>query len=375
MGYRQQILLIIPIAFGLLVLPASTQAQQTKAEVSIVYAGSPQDPAVLHPLEQELGHRFSSVTWYGESLDPAIATRLHNAGYIPEMTWQPTSLETDDASLQTTAQTLASLPFITRINLAPEMNGSWSPWYTSDPSKFIDFWRHVVQIFRDNGASNVQWIWSPNIDLYNSFTPYAALYPGDAYVDYLGLDGYNWGTAQAGSHWMSFSQLYRSSYERLTALSKKPILISEIASTDAGGDKATWIKDMFLQLPKFPQIVGLTWFDLNKETDWRIESSQASIQAFALGWNGPVATARPTPTQKPKLPLTPLAVITASTTQPTALPTSLPTATPPPTKKATPAAALPPQPVNPDLIIWFEVQSLGLLGIICQGLRFLFKVP
>src|SRR5205085_10076204 len=128
--------------------------------------------------------------------------------------------------------------------------------------------------------------WVPNVDPYHKFTPYDQLYPGDAYVDWTGLDGFNW----AGSDWMSFSQLYAISYGDLLELAPtKPILISQIGSGESGGSKAAWITDLLTQLPaNFPQIKALVWFnwriyEKNVWQEWPIESSEAAQAAFAAG--------------------------------------------------------------------------------------------
>jgi hypothetical protein len=61
--------------------------------------------------------------------------------------------------------------------------------------------------------------------------------------------------------------------------------LSEIASTEAGGSKASWIRDMFAEVRNRPWIRSLVWFNLRKETDWRIESSASAQRAFAEGIN------------------------------------------------------------------------------------------
>ena len=65
-------------------------------------------------------------------------------------------------------------------------------------------------------------------------------------------------------------------------LSNKPIMISEIASTEQGGSKAAWITDWFLRdLPaEYPRVRAVVWFDQDKEADWRFNSSPASLAAF-----------------------------------------------------------------------------------------------
>lgn len=59
--------------------------------------------------------------------------------------------------------------------------------------------------------------------------------------------------------------------------------VSETGSPEIGGDKAAWIRDMWAWLAAHPEVRGVTWFHFDKETDWRIDSSEASLQAFATG--------------------------------------------------------------------------------------------
>jgi mannan endo-1,4-beta-mannosidase len=175
------------------------------------------------------------------------------------------------------------------------MNGDWQfPWSEqingNQPGDYVRAWRHVHDIFTQAGASNVTWVWCPNISGPTT-RPMAALYPGDSYVDWTCLDGYN-----KESAWVNFNTLftgkgvnwlYNSYQEILTVAPTKPIMLGEFASIEAGdggAKKASWITDAFLtQLPtSFPQIKAVVWFNLSyPNQDFAIESSQPSIDAFA----------------------------------------------------------------------------------------------
>ncbi len=280
---------------------------KTRVEVNIFYPGSESNISTINSFQSQLGINFTSVSWYQnweESFNPTVARNYHNNGYIPVLTWEPqlnngTGISfTDvtngvyDSYLTNYAKSVASLGSNLRISLAPEMNTDWTPWgmgsQGNNASNFKTFWQHTVNIFKNNGATNVTWIWSPNVRPNNAaalYGSYGNIYPGDSYVDYMGLDGYNWGTTQSWSIWQSFSDIYKSSYDELVSVSGKGIMIMEIASTEAGGDKAAWITDMFKQLESnFSHIKGFTWFNIKKETDWRINSSEASKQSFIAGY-------------------------------------------------------------------------------------------
>jgi hypothetical protein len=188
-------------------------------------------------------------------------------------------------------------PFFLRFDW--EMNGTWQfPWAEqingNQPGDYIKAWRHVHDIFTSVGASNVTWVWCPNVSSPIS-RPLNQLYPGDAYVDWTCMDGYNKDTT-----WLNFNQvfngvginwIYPTYNELLTVAPNKPIMIGETASLEAGdggAKKAAWITDaLTTQLPKyFPKIKAFVWFnwdDGDPKLTFPIESSQASINAFATG--------------------------------------------------------------------------------------------
>jgi beta-mannanase len=194
-----------------------------------------------------------------------------------------------DTPLRTWAQGAKTWghPFFLRPDW--EMNGGWFPWGTTassqnTPAEYVAAWRHMREIFDTVGATNVTWVWCPNL-AFSGSTPYSQLYPGDAYVDWTCLDGYNKGTSST-----SFASLYTQSYNALVALAPtKPIMIGEVSSFEYGaGVKGSWTTDaLATQLPQnFPQVKALVWFN------WRIyengawsnfefESSPSSQSAFA----------------------------------------------------------------------------------------------
>ncbi len=166
-----------------------------------------------------------------------------------------------------------------------EMNGGWFSWGirvgTNTPQRHVQAFRRMVTLFREEGANNVKFAWCPN-NRFGEADAYASYYPSDAYVDYLCLDGYNWGTAQS-SPWTSFEDIYAPSYAEITALSAKPLIIGEYLSHTAPGDKAAWIASMrtSVKSAKFPRIKVLTWFNKNQDgAVWQVDSSVAVQNAY-----------------------------------------------------------------------------------------------
>jgi beta-mannanase len=185
-------------------------------------------------------------------------------------------------------------PFYLRFNW--EMNGRWFPWSEgvngNKSGEFVTAWRHVHDIFARVGATNVNWVWCPNIDPDNIFLNLQSQYPGDNYVDWTGLDGYNWGTNPAKpDRWRSFDQLYKSTYDKIvsTIAPSKPMIVSEVGSTEYGGSKAAWITDMLAKIPaNYPKIHGLLWFEqFDDGMDWPLETSASATSAFAAGIQNP----------------------------------------------------------------------------------------
>jgi hypothetical protein len=238
--------------------------------------------------------------WSTALINPRFVGPLVARGAIPMITWEP-DLDTGDPVDQPEygPARIASGAFDTYIRraareataygqpillrFAQEMNGGWYSWGAipgNTPADYVAMWRHVVSIFREEGATNVRWVWSPNVYGTGGVEPFQAYYPGDEWVDFVSLDGYNWSGLKP-SGWRSFAEVFGTSYQAMTELTGKPLMISETASPEEGGDKAAWIREILSVLPtQMPRVRALVWFDRVKETDWRIDSSAASDHAF-----------------------------------------------------------------------------------------------
>jgi beta-mannanase len=200
------------------------------------------------------------------------------------------------------------------LKFAHEMNGNWFPWGVgvngNQPGDFVAAWRHIHDRFARNGVTNVRWIWNPNV-VYNGVpATLQEVYPGHDYVDWVGMNGYNWGTSvywascPCQSKWESFATVFDRTYRELVALANKPIFIGEFASSEEGGNKANWISDALLQqLPnQYPSVKAISWFSKiatgldtvapgevkpTAEVDWRVTSSSAARKAFAAAVKTP----------------------------------------------------------------------------------------
>jgi hypothetical protein len=168
------------------------------------------------------------------------------------------------------------------------LNGFGDSTKADGPERFIAAYQRVHDIFEGQNVNNVVWVWCPN----NGSSPSEpwnvpeAYYPGDSYVDWIGFDGYNFGTSQTWSSWTSFFNIYNSLYQKFKTYGK-PIMLGEFASVEQGGSKSQWITDAYLTWIKlvYTQIKAVTWFHIAKVegtvyTDWRINSSASSLTAY-----------------------------------------------------------------------------------------------
>ena len=269
-------------------------------------AATPNGPlasAELDEVARLAGESPSSVLFYKDFLQaPPISemNAVRARGAVPLVTWEPwawgggldqpayaldrIAAGDFDARIVEWGQALAAWGYPVQLRFAHEMNGNWYPWAEgvngNGAGDYVQAWRHVHDVVAATGASNVSWVWSPNVPYWGS-TDLAGLFPGAGYVDVVALDGYNWGTSASWSGWVSPQDLFAPGIAELRALAPGlPILIAETASSEAGGSKAAWNTDLVSYLAAQPDVMGFVWFHMQKEADWRINSSDASAAAF-----------------------------------------------------------------------------------------------
>jgi hypothetical protein len=165
----------------------------------------------------------------------------------------------------------------------------------------------VHDIFTNAGVTNVKWVWSPSTeDAWTPLSMMAQYYPGDNYVDWVAMDGYNKGSSGYG--WQTWSQIFSGSYNTITHLTTKPLMIAETSSNEATGTQATqglsktaWIADAFAHgIPSMPRIRAVLWFNEDKTAaegccNWTIQSSAGVQAAYAQAISAPMYLSSPLP--------------------------------------------------------------------------------
>jgi hypothetical protein len=273
-------------------------------DIGICEPSAPASAAALTALRTRMGDVrpkwVVSYRFWNDTLDPADFTNAAAAGCGVIVTLEPwtaahaaislTSISSggQDATLATFAAWMAAAPCPVILRFAHEMNGAWYPWGTANSAAdYIAAYRYVTTYMRAH-APAVKHFWCPNVNPPDAPTiPFTAQYPGAAYCDYVGLDGYNW-VAVKGAPWQSLDTVMGSSYDVLTALAPgRPVVIGETSCNPVGGDKALWIAQAWLTtIPtRMPAVVIACWFNYDKsgagEADWRFDSSSDPQTAFA----------------------------------------------------------------------------------------------
>lgn len=268
-------------------------------------AWGPADLVEVNAFEQHARHHADIVMWFTDwergEFNARQARAVTERGSVPEISWEPWDSRVGlrrvqprytlrsiingrhDAYVRRFARAVSRYGGPVRLRFAQEMNGRWYPWSESQNGnargEFAEAWRHVHAIFAAADATQVEWIWSPVAGTID-----AGQYPGSAHVDAVGLSGFNGGSRLFSNRWRSFTAAFGRPLAAIHALAPdKPVALTEIASAEEGGDKAAWIRAMFADLRRRSYVSTLVWFNLRKETDWRIESSAEAQRAFAEG--------------------------------------------------------------------------------------------
>ena len=227
------------------------------------------------------------VTW-----EPSKGPAWQTGPNQPDFSWTAIASGKHDAYIMQWARDAATYhyPFILRTLW--EMDGNWYPWGynvngNTNTADYIAAWKHIVNIFRNEGATNVQFAWVPSVLDTNLIRNYGdtlkAMYPGDGYVDWVGFDGY---TSDPKNK--SFQDVFLPTYNFVAGFSSRPMMIFESGCTEDSTDsmaKANWITKGFLTtIPSLlPRIKIADWFNANNDKgtkDYSFETSQNSLDAW-----------------------------------------------------------------------------------------------
>ncbi len=320
------------IVCGLLVLAGGSLVPASASGGTLlgVFNGNPTSSVMsLYSAQQSWENKPNAVgsayiTWCSRSITYAfdMANEFWSDHNVPEIVWQPENIncKTDASDPDTQIASGMWDSYITSffnaaknflagpdgvygtsddrrlyIRFAHEANGNWYPWSpaysgsTDTPADYVNMWIHVVTMARNMGldSDHLQFMWNVNA---TDSGPYTAeqLFPGNSYLNWVSIDGYNWGTSQSWSSWQTASQVFSNMIGRVRNLSTLPLAIPEVGSvsyTSTGESvpaKAAWINDLFTNFIPTYNIKMICWFntDQSGEKDWAIFGGKYGDQTY-----------------------------------------------------------------------------------------------
>lgn len=276
--------------------------------------GVPEDMSKISKYEEAFGHKIEVIHYFQDWTISLVNQNLYNIknhGSIPLISWIPaeygkgvnqTKYRLDnitngnfDSYIRASARAARDTGVTIWLRPFHEMNGNWVSYggtvNGNEPGDFIPAWRHVVNIFKQEGANNVKFVWSPNANSIPN-TPENAIskyFPGDYYVDIIGIDGYNWGTVAPSwnSKWYYPTEIFTPSINEIRKLSQKPIIFAETSSVEDGGSKDEWIEEIFdyQRLNElYSNFMGVIWYNKiepgrdGRKLDFRLNSNEISVK-------------------------------------------------------------------------------------------------
>lgn len=275
----------------------------------------PEQLETLDQLEERMNYDFEFVVRYDFFSSPEILplSGLENAyehGKAVELTFQTTyDYKTSPSNLyeildgkyddyfKQYASRLKEFNHPVLFRLNNEMNGDWCEYssyhFSKDTEMFKESWKYIHDLFEENGVDNVLWVWNPHDISFPDFAwnNYLNYYPGDEYVDIVGLTGYNNGTYYPGEVWREFEEIYDPIYKEYSEIFEHPLMITEFSANSVGGDKIEWIKDMFDKIKKYDRLkVAIWWNNIDWDQDenparlYRLDESEEMLDTFKEGF-------------------------------------------------------------------------------------------
>jgi endoglucanase len=346
-------------------------------------SGFTRQKEAVESLERELGRRLHIdhhfYEWEKEFPSEREPWDIEN-GRIPMISWNGTFSSqiingSQDGLILRRAQDVKALGAPVFIRWMWEMDGNKKADRVEGPAKYVQAWKHIVDLFRAQGVNNAVWVWCPNASAIGNgeAKPY---YPGPGYVDWVCGDGYNFYPNRPGDKWENFDEIFGPFYREAQKYGK-PIMIGEVGVLEdpaVPGRKQQWFHQSHDAIvARYPAIAAVVYFNADSLTngihfDWRVGTSPESFEGFRYMFTGDAPIPRPiTPTTQPRV--VPPVVTTRPPAQPVA--TTAPKAQPvTPTTRATKATkptpvkttAPPPPPKEPSIRLTWVLEQLRHLG-------------
>ncbi|MEZ0092654.1 glycoside hydrolase family 26 protein [Streptacidiphilus sp. EB129] len=275
-------------------LAASVTAfeQRIGRRLDLVYTyhdmGTGTDGQLMDADEQSLGRTrllmlsWESEVWGGSGSGGSTADRPLGWQRIASGAYDATVIDPQAARIKAYGKPVL-LAFDQEMDDRTPADGS--------PADYVAAYRHLHDRFQQLGVTNVRWVWTVTGYLPRA-AQMAASYPGDAYVDWIGYDQYNYYLCKSVPTWQSFADTQLPSYIwlRQHISATKPLLIAEYG-TAADPSQPQRQQQWYEQVPQvvrqqLPGVRAVVQWDSSvpgPDCDLSVDSPAASAGYAAAG--------------------------------------------------------------------------------------------
>ena len=272
----------------------SVQSQQI-LYLGVYEPGAPSSYKGIEEFAKDVGRQPNIVSYYsgwGEKFQTAFAATAYSHGATAIVQVDPDNISLAniaagkyDSYLTAYAEQIAAFKHKVVVSFGHEMNGFWETWgYThQSPSAFVAAWRHIVDVFRHQGAGNVIWLWQVNSSS-SKTGPVRNYWPGSQYVTWVGVSGYFYVPGN------TYDNVFTPVVTSIRQFSQAPLLIAETAVGPQAG-QTQGITNLFAGV-RAQHALGIVWFDqhsyggLYKGENWRLEGNPAALTTFRHALKG-----------------------------------------------------------------------------------------
>lgn len=247
------------------------------------------DAQELAYVESEIGEPFAIYHTYAQATTPMPTPDMRSAaasGHIdlvditPGASWAEVAAGATDSQLIAQADGLRAFGYPVMVTFDHEANARIGS--SGTPAQFVAAWRHVYDVYRRQGATNVIWVWDMTGELFDNEQNANAMYPGGGYVDWVAADAYNWSPVRAGAPWRTFQQAFQPFYT-WTLHTGKPAMAEEtgvVENPSDPGAKAQWYAGMAASVEAWPNMKAVVYFNSSRDGAWWFDSTAQALAAF-----------------------------------------------------------------------------------------------
>lgn len=255
--------------------------------------GAPDSMNPVTDVAASVGYNPNMIGQYVEwdkPFDALAAANTLNYGALYYMVWEPFGVSVQsiangasDAYITKFAHSVKAFGEPVALSFGHEMNGNWYPWGTTDSTsaQFVAAWQHIHNLFASVGADNVIWVWNPNIVNPMPDVQLQPYWPGNSYVNWVGITGYFPTTGPD-----TFADLYGPTMSEVRQFTSKPFIIAE-TSVETGPNETQDVRDLISGVEANSDLLGFVWFNYDKAgVDWTVTDRPDVRAAVASALSG-----------------------------------------------------------------------------------------